>query len=288
MATLLERLTVFTLLGIRFWDPVENKQVSQDLDISAWPAANRRLVINAFRTRSGIYAFQGLPGMRSYENVPTRTNHENDTNEVGSSPLEVKEFVVQARDRSNRFLPLRFHVQLPLDYPGVYNPAKDSSPPGEALARVFLFSAPSRPLKPGMAVVRGCLYHSAAKQPAANALVEIQHNGRLWHGLADERGCVAIFFPYPAFVEQLGASPPGLPLTEQVWPLTLRVRFDPSLSRDLAEGEVLTLEALCSQPLVASWSDEAGPPQLEQPLSLTFGQELILRTGLLSTLNISV
>jgi hypothetical protein len=292
MATILERLTVFTLLGIRFWDPVENQQVSHDLDVSAWPATNQHLVTNAFRTNSGIYAFQGLPGMRSYENVPTTLSLDDDPDDIGSpietSPLALKEFVVQVQDRSRRFLPLRFHVDLPLDYPGVYKPAGHSSPLGYASARVYLFSAPSRPVKPGLAVVRGCLYDRRADRPAAFALVDILHNGRMWHGLADERGCVAIFFPYPPFIEQLGASPPALSLAEQVWPLALRVRYDPALTLNLTEGELPPLADLCSQPLVDIWSDEIGLPQSEQPLQLTFGEELILRTGSRSMLHISV
>ena len=56
-----ERVTQFTPLGIRFWDSVLDKQVSDHLLIKAYPTAGFRPVINAFRTASGIYAFQGLP-----------------------------------------------------------------------------------------------------------------------------------------------------------------------------------------------------------------------------------
>ncbi len=67
MARPLETLTTRTLLGIRFWDPATDRQISDGLQLVAWPETAPDCKIDAFRTASGNFAFQNLPGMRAYE-----------------------------------------------------------------------------------------------------------------------------------------------------------------------------------------------------------------------------
>jgi hypothetical protein len=295
MMPLLETVTTVTLLGICFWDAAEDKQVSDGLRVTAWPATAPGLVVRAFRTASGYYAFQGLPGLEDLENPAAA---ERDT--IGSPP-EARPFIVEVRDPLNRFLPLRFDVALPLPYSGLYRPGAPASPladspPADDLVRFYLFSTPSRDPAPGSVAVRACLVEWNSGRPAAFARLEIEVHGRRrndnrrWYGLADERGCVAVLFPYPTFVTRLGASPPGLPLSQQVWPLTVRVRYRPSLAAGLAVGEPPRLDQLTdddSLPEATLWPTESGPDTAALNRDLKFASELVLRTGRQPTLWVS-
>jgi hypothetical protein len=277
MARPLETLTTRTLLGIRFWDPATDRQVSDGLQLVAWPDAVPDQKINAFRTASGNFAFQNLPGMRAYE-YPV------DDDPLLTSPLVQRPFLVEVEDRRGNFMPVRFRVELPLVENGLYQPTPLSSPPGDEPARFYLFSAPARPVPPGLAAVRATLTAPDDKTPAAYALLEVVENGRRWYGLSDARGCVTILFPYPTFITALGASPPGLPPSQQHWPLTIRARHDPSLIATLEENQLPTIRQIRNQPDVPLWSIEAGPSQPALSFELTYGQELILRTGSKSNL----
>ncbi|MCI0394372.1 MAG: hypothetical protein L0332_20115 [Chloroflexi bacterium] len=277
MAQLLETVTTVTLLGIRFWDAAEDKQVSDGLRVTAWPETAPALVVGAFHTASGNYAFQGLPGLEALE-YPAGSE-----GGAVASPPASRPFLVEVYDQLHRFLPCRFQVTLPLPYPGLYRPAP-GSPPDDNPARFYLFSAPTRSTAPGLAAVRGCLVEQNTDRPAAYTVLEIEVNGRRWYGLADERGCAAVLFPYPTFITRLGASPPGLPLSQQIWPLTLRIRYSPSLVAGLVAGELPTLGQLLNQPEATLWPNEIGPDTTALSLNLTFAQELVLRTGSQPTL----
>jgi len=63
----LERVTIVTALGIRFWDALLDAPVRDGLDVTARPLGQRAGGTVAFRTASGIYAFRGLPGLHDVE-----------------------------------------------------------------------------------------------------------------------------------------------------------------------------------------------------------------------------
>lgn len=310
----LEQTTVFTPLGIRFWDQVRDTQVSDSLMVIARPAtivqgsppagsppdfylysATAGSVTTAFRTASGVYAFQGLPGLHDVEYPVGELALE-------ASPPNKRYFIIEVKDEQRRFLPTVFGVELPLDYRGVFlngiSPLTESSPPigsppFSSPPGFYLFSAPTRATAPGLAAVRGCLVEASTERPAAYAVLEVQVNGKTWYGVADERGCVAVLFPYPTFINTPGLSPPDtlriLPLQQQKWELTIRVRFNPdTLYFPLGEKNSPDLRTILKQSPGVIWracpqSPIAELPVEELSLNLVFGRELVLQTANLST-----
>src|SRR5262249_9102497 len=100
---------------------------------------------------------------------------------------------------------------------------------------VPLFSAPSRAVPPGLAVVRAELRELATEQPAAWAFVEAQYSSggstRTACGLSDDQGRVVLMFPDPERQRRsLGGSPPtnGVNgLTQQSWELDMLFFYQP-------------------------------------------------------------
>lgn len=284
-----ERVTNFTPLGIRFWDSVSDKQVSDHLMIKAYPVTGFRPVINAFRTASGIYAFQGLPGMREIEN--------DDSDGVPAVPLSGKKsFFIEVKDELERFLPIVFKVELPLPELGVYlyggavsvtgSPPLSSAgnPPG-----FYLFSAPTRTVSPGLAVIYATLEEESTGDPAAHAVIEAQVQGEdtsanKWYGIADEKGCISILLPYPSIKVSLSNSPPESTaelLKDQQWQLTLRVRYAPAELTYPTNGndiKIPYLESILKQSAGVIWTDLPGASKDQWTEMLTFGKELILKT----------
>ena len=110
---LLERQTIFTPLGLRFWDPVTDRQVGNDLVVTARPEEGSGPVMRAFRTASSVYAFQGLAGLREVE-------YPSEPRTRFRSPPEQRGFIIEITDARKRFLPTLFTVQLPLAERGLY------------------------------------------------------------------------------------------------------------------------------------------------------------------------
>lgn len=269
-----EKVTTFTPLGIRFWDPARNIPVRYGLEVTARPATALWPITTAFRTASGVYAFQGLPGLHDLE-------HSNGDRAL-TSPPDSQCFTIQVKDLCRRFLPIAFDVDLPLPYKGLFRPTFNSSPPENSSVRFYLFSAPARLPVPGLAVVRANLVNQDTKSPAAHAVLETWIKGRRWCGIADERGSVAILLPYPTFIGTLGSSPPGVPPSQQQWELTVRVRYNPAALPP--RTGIPRLRDLFSQPFADIWLDAIGQAVPEWSDQLVFGQELVVRTGKLSAL----
>jgi hypothetical protein len=287
----LERFSVFTPLGIHFWDPARNTPVSDGLQVTARPEAAPGPVVHAFRTGSGVYAFRGLPGLRRVE-YPMDEEQTFD-----ASPPETRPFIIEVTDRKARFLPLVFRVELPLPYTGIYRPTANGSPPVDGNARFYLFSAPTRTPSPGLAVVRAHMVEhevtsppvdASGRSPARHAVLEVEIDGKAWFGIADDEGRVAVFFPYPTFFGSLFnsppgtggliTSPPGIPPTEQEWELTVRVRYSSGLT-PAPFSRFPKLVSIWNQPTGRVWPTEAGPPVDQWPQQLRYGQELVLRSG---------
>jgi hypothetical protein len=297
---LLEKRIVFTPLGIRFWDMVLDKQVADDLIVTTRPAAANRPIVAAFRTASGIYAFQGLPGLSAVE-YPTADA----ADAVETSPPDPVPFITEIIDRRHRFLPVAIKQELPLPYRGVFpsdaaGSPPDGSPPNGGPPGFYLCSAPTRPVVSGLAVVRAQLQDWTTREPAAYAILEVQINdGEPWCGVADHRGCVAVFFPYPTFTVTLNTSPPsGPPLAQQKWEATIRVRYAPSTLEHLTPVTIPNLRSIpdyysilkqLKQPpgLIYTTENEFDDPVESWEVELAYGQELVASTRDLSTLLIS-
>lgn len=279
----LERRTIFTPLGIRFWDPVRDTQISDDLVVTARPKTTSRPIVRAFKTESGIYAFQGLPCLYDVE-------HSTNNLTLGASPPNTKSFIIEVKDKQRRFLPIVFCVDLPLPYNGVFLKGVScsttlSSPPASTAPGFYLFSAPTRSAAPGLAVIRGNLVDYSTQRPAAHAVLEVEvKDQKTWYGVADERGCIAILFPYPGINSTLGISPPGtlkIALDQQQWELAIRVRYAPHTLVFQGRSSTPDLRSIWSQSLGVIWPTCLGSPVTESAVQewstvLKFGQELIL------------
>lgn len=283
----LERVTIFTPLGIRFWDPVQDAQVKHGLTVIAYPEGTGHRGTRAFRTLSGIYAFRGLPGLHDVEYPESGL--------PAASPPVTARFVIRVFDERRRFLPVVFSADLP--HYGVYPPSPLHSPPGDGLPGFYLFSAPTRPATPSLAEVRAQLVErvdATTRRPAAHAVLEVEVPGdRTWYGVADERGSVAVLFPYPTFTVATGlASPAALPpeAPPQSWSLNVRVRYEPGALVFLKGFEIPELCSVFSQAPGMLWSTaiaQPGQPVSHMVAELMFGQQLVMRTDEGSTLLVS-
>jgi hypothetical protein len=266
----LDTLHLLCPLGMRFRDTVTGATVSDGLRVEAWPSTGYERRTAAVQNRSGVFAFHGLPGMRAVENGAG-------DDAFWASPPDIREFVVEALDAARRFLPVRFLAAAPTR--GLFQPAcaAPDSPPGDA-AWVPLFSAPWRPPPPGMAVLRAELFDAVYGVPAAWALVEAETGAPplRYRGMADDRGRVALFFPYPepeGF--HIGSPVPsnGAAVGDYEWPVRVSVFYRPYLR----PPEIPDLCDVLDQP-PAGVSAAAADTAPFHEARLRFGRELLLQT----------
>jgi hypothetical protein len=280
----LEKFTIFTPLGIRFWDQTADQPVTDGLTVSAQLLNTDYRPVPAFRSSSGIYAFQGLPCLHDVEYPAADAT-------PPVSPPKTYSFVITVSDTLGRFLPMLFVVDLPLSYPGVFLSNTVTSPPGEG-ARAYLFSAPLRPTMAGISVVRADLWDREADQPAAFAAVEASIAGQTWRGIADDRGRVLVQFPSPLVTRLSAGSPPGIgqgPAAGMTWPIQIGVQYQPSRLRYPMASSRGAVPPWTATPSVKSildeqqpaliWQNEGGPPMSTWTGYLLYGEELILRTA---------
>ncbi len=252
-SVLLERIVRVGLVGVRFIDPVGGDCIRQLIVTAHLGEHEYPLWANS----SGVFVLHaGLAGVRDFE--VSKIDLVLDPDFWAGFPAGTQQRLT-ILDPLRRFLPVRCDVRIP------------------TLGRVddiTLFSTPWRSVPEAMAVVRADLYDTLADAPAAHALVEILHEGRvLGRGLADERGQVAVIASYPPPVSVLAHSPPAslspprAPI-EQCWTVEARIAYAPWLLSTPA-GEAPELSEVLGQLLEPSTSFTE---------TLTLGQELILRT----------
>lgn len=279
----LEKISLYTPLGIRFWDLAGDSAVVDNLDVMIRPPGQPQLSRRAFQTASGVYAFRDLPGMRRLEVSDPELLA--GVHPIEGSPPLAARFVVEVRDRLQRFLPVTFSVDLP--YRGIYPTQPDGSPAGEARPGFFLFSAPTRPALSNLAVVRAQLVERLGLgrfRPARFAALELQIPGRpRMMGIADENGTVAVYFSYPPFAARVGPAspPPGSPeMRLQSWDVTIHVLYrltDQTKPDDSAS--LPDLGAILTQSPADIWATQTGSGQAQLMDRLVFGQPLILHTA---------
>ena len=272
----LERISSFTPLGIRFWDSSLDTEVSGGLIVAAWPAAQRPpRPVFARRSGSGIYHVSGLPGLRDFETA----------DDPASVPAPPRQFVVSVMDREQRFVPVAFAVDLPLAYRGLFlGPNSGIDPP---LPGFELYPAPNRRRPTWLAAVRGELISAATGAAAAHAAVEVTApDATVWSGIADAEGRFAVFLPWPAVPSVPRSTPPAAPpasvtLDDLSWQTSLQVRWDPA-GLDALPGLLLPDAAeIMSQPAADVWAEpfeDGGTPAASLPVTLEFGVEAVART----------
>lgn len=276
MYQILEQINIFTPLGIRFVDVATDAPVRDGLFVTARPLDLDEPRVQAFRTASGVFAFQRLPGLRDVEYM---------IDDGLGSPPQPQSYLVEVRDFQERFLPVVFQVELPFPERGLFPLAAQSSPPADPPPGFYLFSAPSRSAVPGLAVVHAQLQDAATGEPAAHALLELENQGETWFGVADAEGRLTVQFPYPPLTVTLQSSPPfgSTPLHAHTWTLDVRVRYAP---------DTLTFFSTTALPEFRSVSDQApgllyeetpdspviGTPVATTQAMLRYGEQTVLRT----------
>jgi hypothetical protein len=291
----LEELATFCPLGLRFWDAVADDQIRAGLRVRTWPEPALRPVVEAFRTRSDVYAFQGLPGLRGLERPPANPTGLAAAPLGGAappSPPPAHPFIVEVVDLEHRFLPAAIRVELPLPERGVFLTRPPGSPPGAPPPGFYLFSSPIRPRTPGVAVVRGELADAVTGAPAGHALVRVAVPGQPQrYGLADAAGRFAVQFPLPPLAGGLGtlwaspdgsSSPPGPPVAERTWDLAVAVAWEPAALAPLPGTGLPDLARVLGQleagVLLAAGSPPA-PPAAAWSGILRYDGEVVARTA---------
>jgi hypothetical protein len=251
----LERVRLVAPLGVQFWDATQGAVVGTGLSVEVFAENDPTRRFQAAANRSGVYSVRGLPGLRDYENG-------------GALPAAFGPFVIEVNDPDGRFLP--FH--LVVTEPGL---VKWDVPNNEPM--VPLFSVPARVVPAGMAVVRARLVwvdpiDSTKQQPAAGAVLEITAGGTLVRGLADERGEVAVLFPYPTVDDpDPNVNPPPIVLpADRNWKIKVQARFATAATRP----DLVTTLAAPHVQLMSKTDTKA----IALTATLRYGKERILKT----------
>lgn len=281
-ARVLERVSTFTPLGIRFWDPLLDAQILDGLLVRAWPSQTTPPAPRtATRTTSGVYAFFNLPGTRELESGAI------DPFGGAVSPAIEKRFIVDVRDTERRYVDVAFEVTLPLTERGPFPIQGAVASPEEPTPGLLLFSSPTRRRPSWFGAVYGELaFAPDGKRPAAHAhLAVTDPNGEVWHGVADDAGRFTVWLAYPV-IEQLPVGSPqptlGLPLLERTWPIRLEVFFQPSTQRVLPGTSTPDYESVLTQPSASVFTRTAVLGGTAEPFwsgEVGFGRDVSARTA---------
>jgi hypothetical protein len=261
----LERITRLAPLGIRFWDEVSARVVSDGLVVEVYASGDSERRTAARPNRSGVFVLPHLPGSRD-------PSFELGTGDAAFwQRLQPRPHVLEVNDRTGCFQPFTLDHPAPsrmLAMPACLPPAN----------MVPLFSTPARPVPEGMAVVRADLVHvpvQAAPVPASWAVLEVRVPGHPpARGVADREGRVAVIFPWPGPIAGPArpASPPHASgsLWDQEWAVRLDAFYDPVAPAPCLPDLCRTL----TQRAAMLWTDSIGTRPLPDQ-TLRYGQESI-------------
>ena len=277
LGPVIESVRLRCALGIRFRDTATRQVVAAGLRVSATPAgaAAGTEPVTAQANRSGVWTFHGLRNLRTFE-LGTEEFPEAD------SPPGPPSFRIEVQDAEGRFLPCAFNAAA--SPKGPFQFASDLSPPWQ-WNDVPLFSAPSRPLAPGCAVIRASLVATPPTkplEPASWALLQASatvRNRRVQAvqalGIADRQGNVAIMFPWPELVTLAVGSPPGgLRLEEQGWPFEFTGWHDFAVpASEFADVDTILSRLARSPDTLAT---VLSPLEIFTHATLKYGRELVL------------
>lgn len=283
---LMERVHRRTLLGIRFWDAALDAQIGDGLTVTLAPVENTGMTIAAYRTRSGIYAFDNIPGMRDLENS-------RDDDSVGSPP-PTRSYVLDIDDTSGRFSGVAQVVNLPLPYRGLFLVDGDIGSPGEITRGFSLYSSITRTPPSQYVCVRGDLVNTDSGLPAADALVRVRtDDGSSWYGLSDREGRFSVLMPYPYLDVAYGSSPPvseGLRLFQRTWNITLTVQYSPASLEPVPGSDKPSYFSILDQGQALIYPQLTGSPVGgvdELVTQLNYGRDLVVSTDGVSELHVS-
>lgn len=270
---------------MRFLDLARGLPVTDRLIVTTWAAGAREPKFTATRSPlSGVYGFRSLPGLRPFEQneQPALDWCSSPPNGISISPDALHDlntlrdlitagaggpapnFVISVVDQLERFLPQVLLMCLPK----------------EKLIEVPLFSAPARPVTPGMAVVRGELWEAANERPASWAFITASPEpATTYVAVADERGMFTLTLPYANSLPPLVGSPPhgSTPIDQLTWPLTVQVFYQPMHQRFVSGLDPPDIRSILEQD-AAQLHDTPGSPAATLMRSLRFGEPLTLAT----------
>jgi hypothetical protein len=238
-----ETVTRTVPLGLRCVDIATRSQVSGGLLVAASATDRRARPTQAFLTRSGVYALEGLPGLRDFEFGDGRVVE-------ASPPVSPpgREFAVFIEDSAGRYLPYAMLLTLPR----------------RRMLTTFLFPAPSSRRATGLIAIRGSLKDTTrtladgGASPARFARVEAQYEvtspPTVYVALADWRGEFALFMPEPnplkppAGVNITSPNTSGRQTISQLrWPIVLRFFYEPQRQQFITTDERGRVEVLTGQ-----------------------------------------
>ncbi len=329
-----ETTSIRSMLGLRFRDATTEQPVTDALHVTVRRDDGVGRPTRAVRTTSGAYVAQGLAGLRGHERSSV------------SVPEGSLSYRVSVRDRRRRFVPVLLRVDLPYRpapsdnglYPIVETPSDVEEDPPEPTC--YLFSAVQRPVGVGQAVVYADLVKRGPEGllPVPFAVLEVRHlppdrnsgdetnNGdgneapetdRMWYGVADANGRVAVQFPLPPMpLEELeegsadeeeeenggdggpGNGPPGngpptdggppndnddagssggRPLSGRTWSLGVRVRYEPQAQVTPPGADRPLLPSIFRQSQGRLF-EKTGAPKKEREVTLFYREPLVLTT----------
>lgn len=281
-----DRITRVALFGARFLDTATGAPVAEGLTVTLFPTGRPEARADAFVTRGGMFALERVPGFGTLD-VGNGVDIVPDLGAGDKAYWEKaaaadRPYVVEVRDRLDRFLPVSFRTTIPT--PGPFGTGGPASGLPEARK---LFSAPARLAPPSTAVLRAELREPKSAdypdgRPLKHALVVVEYNRKLaGTGIADGDGRVAVMFSYP--------EPPlasrGAAGNMFCWSISVKVYHAgwaaPAANRpsklpdieDLLAQEKDSLRLKVFKSLAPDPVEELDVPKLE------LGQELVLRTA---------
>ena len=282
----LESVSRKTLLGIRFWDPALDAQIRDGLRVTLFAIENDSKVSQAFRTRSGVYAFNNIPGMIELETVSNDLEM--------SSPQETRPYVLEVEDLKRQFSKATLLIDLPLDYNGIFLIDDNAASPNTAPKGFNLYSSINRNAASQFTFVRGELINRITQEPASHALIQVQTDDEFsWFGISNEEGKFSVMMPYPFLSVSFGSSPPssdGVRLFERTWDIELSVMYDPTSHEEIEGSDQPDYSSILSQnqAFVYTESPETDVGEVTAlQTELIYGRDLIVKTAGFSELYVS-
>jgi hypothetical protein len=283
----LERTKLIAPFGLQVWDIATSTHLVDGLDVQVMADTRFAARTQAFANRSGIYCAFGIPGLNRFEL---------NTDDTANRKKQTRNYKIEVRDPAERFLPFTFDADLPTKglFTGLTSrtsppqlfvfPSGQGSLSVPLVQQVPLFSSPSRPVPDTLAVVRAELREIGAGRAAAWSLLTVSVDSVVRGiGLADQKGRVAILFPYPERPRPTLTSPPSA-TNDFHWNVELTAYYQPRpLNRavptipDMAD----VLEQLNSPRTL--FHSTLSPPQVLPPQALEYRVPLTVRTEITAT-----
>lgn len=230
---ILERVTRRSAFAVRLTDLATGRPVHDQITVMTWPRGRPAEAATTNDVRpAGVAGFHRLPGLRDYEDGSTTRSDWFGSPIQFTSPIQMvpRPFVVRVVDRTGTHLPVLREVDLPRPMPldlALPRRASAATPSGWLAVNADVLTLDGR--------------------PAAWAVVEIDLEGYLGAGVADERGAVKVPLPRAARPTITGTRASG-----PAWRATITVRYRPADQRmppdaDTDSGDPPTIDSILAQ-----------------------------------------